>query len=162
MFIKEKYAIAQSSIKTSFKKLQRFVVLFFFVAHFSLELLVLVELKCVMIYAHHFIWLHEELTFAAISILPCNHGCYFFQLSKVRCFNDFLQALKSKVEDKALVDFWEIVVQGMMAFHFLKYFYFYYSLCRRKPYVSNGTLKLNLEQHFDLGHSRSLCKRKKN
>lgn len=85
----------------------------------------------------------------------------FFQLSKVRCFNDFLQALKSKVEDKALVDFWEIVVQGMMAFHFLKYFYFYYSLCRRKLYVSNGTLKLNLEQHFDLGHSRSLCKRKK-
>lgn len=53
MFIKEKYAILQSSIKTSFKKLQRSVVLFF-VAHFSLELLVLVELKCVMIYAHHF------------------------------------------------------------------------------------------------------------
>ncbi|NXE46483.1 XRCC5 protein, partial [Casuarius casuarius] len=33
------------------------------------------------------------------------------KLSKVQCFNDFLQALKSKVEDKALADFWEIVMQ---------------------------------------------------
>lgn len=41
---------------------------------------------------------------------------YFFQLSKVQCFNDFLQALKSKLEDKALSDFWEIMVQGRMAF----------------------------------------------
>ncbi|XP_064290975.1 X-ray repair cross-complementing protein 5 isoform X6 [Passer domesticus] len=33
------------------------------------------------------------------------------KLSKVQCFNDFLQALKSKLEDKALSDFWEIMVQ---------------------------------------------------
>jgi len=33
----------------------------------------------------------------------------------VQCFNDFLQALKSKVEDKALADFWEIMIQGRMA-----------------------------------------------
>uniref|UniRef100_A0A672VBL4 X-ray repair cross complementing 5 n=1 Tax=Strigops habroptila TaxID=2489341 RepID=A0A672VBL4_STRHB len=38
------------------------------------------------------------------------------KLSKVQCFNDFLQALKSKVEDKALADFWEIMIQGRMAF----------------------------------------------
>uniref|UniRef100_A0A8D2NL20 X-ray repair cross-complementing protein 5 n=1 Tax=Zosterops lateralis melanops TaxID=1220523 RepID=A0A8D2NL20_ZOSLA len=38
------------------------------------------------------------------------------KLSKVQCFNDFLQALKSKLEDKALSDFWEIMVQGRMAF----------------------------------------------
>lgn len=56
---------------------------------------------------------------AATLIFPCNHCCYFFQLSKVQCFNDFLQALKSKVEDKALADFWEIVVQGMIPFDFL-------------------------------------------
>uniref|UniRef100_A0A8D2QL43 X-ray repair cross-complementing protein 5 n=1 Tax=Zosterops lateralis melanops TaxID=1220523 RepID=A0A8D2QL43_ZOSLA len=31
------------------------------------------------------------------------------KLSKVQCFNDFLQALKSKLEDKALSDFWEIM-----------------------------------------------------
>lgn len=36
-------------------------------------------------------------------------------MSKVQCFNDFLQALKSKLEDKALSDFWEIMVQGTMA-----------------------------------------------
>uniref|UniRef100_A0A8D2NK23 X-ray repair cross-complementing protein 5 n=1 Tax=Zosterops lateralis melanops TaxID=1220523 RepID=A0A8D2NK23_ZOSLA len=36
------------------------------------------------------------------------------KLSKVQCFNDFLQALKSKLEDKALSDFWEIMVQGRM------------------------------------------------
>uniref|UniRef100_A0A672V8P7 X-ray repair cross-complementing protein 5 n=1 Tax=Strigops habroptila TaxID=2489341 RepID=A0A672V8P7_STRHB len=36
------------------------------------------------------------------------------KLSKVQCFNDFLQALKSKVEDKALADFWEIMIQGRM------------------------------------------------
>ncbi|OXB69174.1 hypothetical protein ASZ78_011294 [Callipepla squamata] len=35
------------------------------------------------------------------------------KLSKVRCFNDFLQALKSKVEDKALADFWDTIVQGL-------------------------------------------------
>lgn len=40
----------------------------------------------------------------------------FFQLSKVQCFNDFLQALKSKLEDKGLSDFWEIMVQGMIAY----------------------------------------------
>ncbi|XP_077037706.1 X-ray repair cross-complementing protein 5 isoform X1 [Agelaius phoeniceus] len=33
------------------------------------------------------------------------------KLSKVQCFNDFLQSLKSKLEDKALSDFWEIMVQ---------------------------------------------------
>ncbi|NWR19387.1 XRCC5 protein, partial [Emberiza fucata] len=33
------------------------------------------------------------------------------KLSKVQCFNDFLQTLKSKLEDKALSDFWEIMVQ---------------------------------------------------
>uniref|UniRef100_A0A8C0FJ20 X-ray repair cross-complementing protein 5 n=1 Tax=Bubo bubo TaxID=30461 RepID=A0A8C0FJ20_BUBBB len=38
------------------------------------------------------------------------------KLSEVQCFNDFLQALKSQVEDKALADFWEIVIQGRMAF----------------------------------------------
>uniref|UniRef100_A0A8D0EYY8 X-ray repair cross-complementing protein 5 n=1 Tax=Strix occidentalis caurina TaxID=311401 RepID=A0A8D0EYY8_STROC len=37
------------------------------------------------------------------------------KLSEVQCFNDFLQALKSKVEDKALADFWEIMIQGRMA-----------------------------------------------
>ncbi|XP_050567661.1 X-ray repair cross-complementing protein 5 isoform X2 [Cygnus atratus] len=37
------------------------------------------------------------------------------KLSKVRCFNDFLQALKSKVEDKAVVDFWEMVVQDRIS-----------------------------------------------
>ncbi|XP_046799673.1 X-ray repair cross-complementing protein 5 isoform X3 [Gallus gallus] len=37
------------------------------------------------------------------------------KLSKVQCFNDFLQALKSKVEDKALADFWEIVVQDRIS-----------------------------------------------
>ncbi|NXA32775.1 XRCC5 protein, partial [Eudromia elegans] len=38
------------------------------------------------------------------------------KLFEAQCFNDFLQDLKSKVEDKVLPDFWEIVVQGMMAF----------------------------------------------
>uniref|UniRef100_A0A8C3D188 X-ray repair cross-complementing protein 5 n=1 Tax=Corvus moneduloides TaxID=1196302 RepID=A0A8C3D188_CORMO len=38
------------------------------------------------------------------------------KLSKVQCFNDFLQALKSKLEDKALADFWDIMIQGRMAF----------------------------------------------
>ncbi|NWX46881.1 XRCC5 protein, partial [Steatornis caripensis] len=38
------------------------------------------------------------------------------KLLKAQCFNDFLQALKSKVEDKALVDFWEIMIQGRMPF----------------------------------------------
>ncbi|KYO18244.1 X-ray repair cross-complementing protein 5 isoform B [Alligator mississippiensis] len=33
------------------------------------------------------------------------------KLSEVRRFNDFLQALKGKVDDKALTDFWEIVIQ---------------------------------------------------
>ncbi|NXX79753.1 XRCC5 protein, partial [Urocolius indicus] len=37
------------------------------------------------------------------------------KLSKVQCFNDFLQALKSKVEDKALSDFWEIVIQDRIS-----------------------------------------------
>ncbi|NXC81044.1 XRCC5 protein, partial [Cercotrichas coryphoeus] len=37
------------------------------------------------------------------------------QLSKVQCFNDFLQALKSKLEDKALSDFWEIMVQDRIS-----------------------------------------------
>ncbi|NXJ73914.1 XRCC5 protein, partial [Trogon melanurus] len=37
------------------------------------------------------------------------------KLSKVQCFNDFLQDLKSKVEEKALADFWEIMIQGRMA-----------------------------------------------
>ncbi|KAM6348354.1 X-ray repair cross-complementing protein 5 isoform 4-T4 [Alca torda] len=37
------------------------------------------------------------------------------KLSKVQCFNDFLQALKSKVEDKALADFWEIVIQDRIS-----------------------------------------------
>uniref|UniRef100_A0A8C3TD46 X-ray repair cross-complementing protein 5 n=1 Tax=Chelydra serpentina TaxID=8475 RepID=A0A8C3TD46_CHESE len=36
------------------------------------------------------------------------------KLSEVQCFNDFLQALKEKVEDKTLADFWEILIQGMM------------------------------------------------
>uniref|UniRef100_A0A8C5TTC6 X-ray repair cross-complementing protein 5 n=1 Tax=Malurus cyaneus samueli TaxID=2593467 RepID=A0A8C5TTC6_9PASS len=38
------------------------------------------------------------------------------KMSKVQCFNDFLQALKSKLEDKALADFWEIMIQGRMPF----------------------------------------------
>ncbi|XP_074857441.1 X-ray repair cross-complementing protein 5 isoform X2 [Carettochelys insculpta] len=33
------------------------------------------------------------------------------KLSEVQCFNDFLRALKDKVEDKALADFWEILIQ---------------------------------------------------
>ncbi|NXK01538.1 XRCC5 protein, partial [Herpetotheres cachinnans] len=37
------------------------------------------------------------------------------KLSKVQCFNDFLQALKSKMEDKALADFWEIMVQDRIS-----------------------------------------------
>ncbi|KAM6398263.1 X-ray repair cross-complementing protein 5 isoform 1-T1 [Pluvialis apricaria] len=37
------------------------------------------------------------------------------KLSKVQCFNDFLQALKSKVEDKALADFWEIIIQDRIS-----------------------------------------------
>ncbi|KFP03339.1 X-ray repair cross-complementing protein 5, partial [Calypte anna] len=37
------------------------------------------------------------------------------KLSKVQCFNDFLQALKSKVEDKAFADFWEIVIQDRIS-----------------------------------------------
>ncbi|NXP30626.1 XRCC5 protein, partial [Leiothrix lutea] len=37
------------------------------------------------------------------------------KLSKVQCFNDFLQALKSKLEDKALSDFWEIMVQDRIS-----------------------------------------------
>ncbi|XP_075566335.1 X-ray repair cross-complementing protein 5 isoform X1 [Pelecanus crispus] len=37
------------------------------------------------------------------------------KLSKVPCFNDFLQALKSKVEDKALTDFWEIMIQDRIS-----------------------------------------------
>ncbi|XP_055573695.1 X-ray repair cross-complementing protein 5 [Falco cherrug] len=37
------------------------------------------------------------------------------KLSKVKCFNDFLQALKSKVEDKSLADFWEIMIQDRIS-----------------------------------------------
>ncbi|XP_009951473.1 PREDICTED: X-ray repair cross-complementing protein 5 [Leptosomus discolor] len=37
------------------------------------------------------------------------------KLSKVQCFNDFLRALKSKVEDKALADFWEIMIQDRIS-----------------------------------------------
>ncbi|NXC70851.1 XRCC5 protein, partial [Anhinga anhinga] len=37
------------------------------------------------------------------------------KLSKVQCFNDFLQVLKSKVEDKALADFWEILLQDRIS-----------------------------------------------
>ncbi|KAM9284356.1 X-ray repair cross-complementing protein 5 isoform 2-T2 [Cariama cristata] len=37
------------------------------------------------------------------------------KLSKVQCFNDFLQALKSKMEDKALADFWEIMIQDRIS-----------------------------------------------
>ncbi|XP_010144967.1 PREDICTED: X-ray repair cross-complementing protein 5 [Eurypyga helias] len=37
------------------------------------------------------------------------------KLSKVQCFNDYLQALKSKVEDKALADFWEIMIQDRIS-----------------------------------------------
>ncbi|XP_008937038.1 PREDICTED: X-ray repair cross-complementing protein 5 [Merops nubicus] len=37
------------------------------------------------------------------------------KLSRVQCFNDFLQALKSKVEDKALADFWEIMIQDRIS-----------------------------------------------
>ncbi|XP_061226129.1 X-ray repair cross-complementing protein 5 isoform X3 [Neopsephotus bourkii] len=37
------------------------------------------------------------------------------KLSKVQCFNDFLQGLKSKVEDKALADFWEIMMQDRIS-----------------------------------------------
>ncbi|XP_024073711.2 X-ray repair cross-complementing protein 5 isoform X2 [Terrapene carolina triunguis] len=33
------------------------------------------------------------------------------KLSEVPCFNDFLQALKEKVEDQTLADFWEILIQ---------------------------------------------------
>ncbi|XP_064307371.1 X-ray repair cross-complementing protein 5 isoform X1 [Phalacrocorax carbo] len=37
------------------------------------------------------------------------------KLSKVQCFNDFLQALKSKVEHKALADFWEVLIQDRIS-----------------------------------------------
>ncbi|NXD78708.1 XRCC5 protein, partial [Halcyon senegalensis] len=37
------------------------------------------------------------------------------KLSKVQCFNDFLRALKSKVEGKALSDFWEILIQDKIS-----------------------------------------------
>ncbi|NXA83469.1 XRCC5 protein, partial [Thryothorus ludovicianus] len=37
------------------------------------------------------------------------------KLSKVQCFNDFLQALKSKLKEKALSDFWEIMVQDRIS-----------------------------------------------
>ncbi|NWV44801.1 XRCC5 protein, partial [Daphoenositta chrysoptera] len=37
------------------------------------------------------------------------------KLSKVQCFNDFLQALKSKLEDKAFADFWEIMIQDRIS-----------------------------------------------
>ncbi|XP_075009037.1 X-ray repair cross-complementing protein 5 isoform X4 [Calonectris borealis] len=37
------------------------------------------------------------------------------KLSKVQCFNDFLRALKSKVEDKALADFWEVMTQDRIS-----------------------------------------------
>ncbi|KAM6129641.1 X-ray repair cross-complementing protein 5 isoform 2-T2 [Pterocles gutturalis] len=37
------------------------------------------------------------------------------KLLKAQCFNDFLQALKSKVEDKALADFWEIMIQDRIS-----------------------------------------------
>lgn len=74
----------------------------------------------------------------------------------MQCFNDFLQALKSKVEDKALADFWEILIQGMMAFKKKKN-----SSCIihyvRENLVSNGTL--TPEQHFDMVHSCSLFKK---
>nr|XP_056717601.1 X-ray repair cross-complementing protein 5 [Euleptes europaea] len=33
------------------------------------------------------------------------------KLSQVQCFNGFLEALKKKVEDKNLPDFWEIIIQ---------------------------------------------------
>ncbi|XP_062972775.1 X-ray repair cross-complementing protein 5 isoform X2 [Elgaria multicarinata webbii] len=33
------------------------------------------------------------------------------KLSEVQCFNDFLEALKKKVEGKNLTDFWEIIIQ---------------------------------------------------
>ncbi|XP_074766642.1 X-ray repair cross-complementing protein 5 isoform X4 [Athene noctua] len=37
------------------------------------------------------------------------------KMSKVQCFNDFLQVLKSKVDDKALADFWEIMIQDRIS-----------------------------------------------
>ncbi|XP_010213604.1 PREDICTED: X-ray repair cross-complementing protein 5 [Tinamus guttatus] len=37
------------------------------------------------------------------------------KLFQVHCFNDFLQDLKSKVEDKVLPDFWEIVMQDRIS-----------------------------------------------
>ncbi|NXC26632.1 XRCC5 protein, partial [Campylorhamphus procurvoides] len=37
------------------------------------------------------------------------------KLSKVQCFNDFLQALKSKLENKGLADFWEIMIQDRIS-----------------------------------------------
>ncbi|KFZ51095.1 X-ray repair cross-complementing protein 5, partial [Antrostomus carolinensis] len=37
------------------------------------------------------------------------------KLSKVPCFNDFLRTLKSKVEEKTLADFWEIVIQDRIS-----------------------------------------------
>uniref|UniRef100_A0ABM5F7H8 X-ray repair cross-complementing protein 5 isoform X1 n=1 Tax=Pogona vitticeps TaxID=103695 RepID=A0ABM5F7H8_9SAUR len=37
------------------------------------------------------------------------------KLSEVQCFNDFLEALKKKVEDKNLTDFWEIIIQDKIS-----------------------------------------------
>nr|XP_060629911.1 X-ray repair cross-complementing protein 5 isoform X1 [Anolis sagrei ordinatus] len=37
------------------------------------------------------------------------------KLSEVQCFNDFLETLKKRVEDKNLTDFWEIIVQDKIS-----------------------------------------------
>ncbi|KAJ7345931.1 hypothetical protein JRQ81_001881 [Phrynocephalus forsythii] len=37
------------------------------------------------------------------------------KLSEVQCFNDFLESLKKKVEDRNLTDFWEIIIQDKIS-----------------------------------------------
>uniref|UniRef100_A0A8C8SL78 X-ray repair cross-complementing protein 5 n=1 Tax=Pelusios castaneus TaxID=367368 RepID=A0A8C8SL78_9SAUR len=68
------------------------------------------------------------------------------KLSEAQCFNDFLQALKEKVQDKTLADFWEILIQGMMTIDapLPQSFSLYCKLCERKWYIdSTGREQLN-------------------
>uniref|UniRef100_A0A8C8SK17 X-ray repair cross-complementing protein 5 n=1 Tax=Pelusios castaneus TaxID=367368 RepID=A0A8C8SK17_9SAUR len=71
------------------------------------------------------------------------------KLSEAQCFNDFLQALKEKVQDKTLADFWEILIQGMMTIDapLPQSFSLYCKLCERSLQVSR-TLKMVTDQHF--------------
>uniref|UniRef100_A0A8C8SLR5 X-ray repair cross-complementing protein 5 n=1 Tax=Pelusios castaneus TaxID=367368 RepID=A0A8C8SLR5_9SAUR len=62
------------------------------------------------------------------------------KLSEAQCFNDFLQALKEKVQDKTLADFWEILIQGMMTIDapLPQSFSLYCKLCERSLQVMHN------------------------